>query len=89
MQLGPLIEQGEGQRRLPRRRLDFEVVGSGGTSMFLRCGGAPMVVGGQRRFLRLERVEGSETGESMDDKRLRRAELTRGRRRPRWRPHNR
>jgi hypothetical protein len=33
--------------------------------------------GGQRRFLRLERVEGSETGEFMDDERLGSAELTR------------
>jgi hypothetical protein len=88
MRLGPLDGQGEGQWRLPRRRLNVEVVGSGGATTFLRYGGAPTVGGGQQRFLRLGRVEGSETGESMDNDRLGRAELTGGRRRW-WSGHRR
>jgi hypothetical protein len=82
MRLGPLDGQGEGQWRLPRWRLNIEVVGSGGATTFLRYGG------GQQRFLQLGRVEGSETGESMDNDRLGRAELTGGRRRW-WSGHRR
>jgi hypothetical protein len=50
---------------------------------------APANSGDRRWVLRLQRVEGSEMGESMDDERLGRVELTMGGRRRRWRPRNR